>query len=48
MRSILISLLMLVVFIVIYEAVAGEEPGAHQLIRQSGSGFSSTIREIDP
>ncbi|WP_020618880.1 hypothetical protein [Paenibacillus daejeonensis] len=47
MRSLLISVLMVVVVIVIYDSLGGGQ-GAEGEIRQFGGRHGQAIREVDP
>ncbi|MFS0723748.1 hypothetical protein [Paenibacillus sp. 1P07SE] len=48
MRSILISVMMVVLVIVIYDSFGRTDQGAQEDVRQWGGRFGRAVREIDP
>lgn len=48
MRTLLVSVLLLVAIIVLYEATIGGEEGADQSVRQRGARAQSEIGQLEP
>lgn len=48
MRSLLISMLLLVAVLVLYTDLYGNDQAAEGIIRDSGAAMSTRIKEIDP
>ncbi|MEI7026962.1 hypothetical protein [Paenibacillus sp. y28] len=48
MKSILMTVLLLLVVIVIYNATMGGSGGTKGLVRERGSTINTTIQSIDP
>ncbi|MEF2246855.1 MULTISPECIES: hypothetical protein [unclassified Paenibacillus] len=48
MRSLLITLLLIITAILIYEGVAGGENGMNTQVNRSGGAMSQHIRQLSP
>ncbi|MBB3112159.1 hypothetical protein FHS18_004237 [Paenibacillus phyllosphaerae] len=48
MRSILVSLLLIIVVITMYASITGGETGMHEQLEQSGNKMSDTIERLSP